>query len=107
MSKKFISKNLQPEFHNQLDLNEIKIIKRTLDNNTHLVLEDTKLKRITSWRKSEIKFKKNLIFNILSFGILHIISLIYPNIYIITNIFFYKFLIKGISIFIFFTYSFT
>ena len=82
MSKKFISKNLQPEFHNQLDLNEIKIIKRTLDNNTHLVLEDTKLKRITSWRKSEIKFKKNLIFNILSFGILHIISLIYPNIYI-------------------------
>ena len=82
MSKKFISKNLQPEFHNQLDLNEIKIIKRTLDNNTHLVLEDTKLKRITSWRKSEIKFKKNLIFNILSFGILHIISLIHPNIYI-------------------------
>ena len=82
MSKKFNSQNFQHEFSNQPDSNEINIMKRTLDNNTHDVLEDTKLKRITSWRKSEVKFKKNLIYNILSFGILHIISLIYPNIYI-------------------------
>ena len=62
--------------------NEIKIIKRTLINNTHEVLEDTKLKRITSWRKSKKKFLNNLIYNILSLGILHLISLYYPNLYI-------------------------
>ena len=62
--------------------NKIKIIKRTLENNTHLVLEDTRLKNITSWRKSEKKFFQNLIFNILSFGILHIISLYYPKLYL-------------------------
>ena len=64
------------------DFNEIKLIKRTLENNTHEVIEDTRLKRITSWRKSKRKFCKNLIYNILSLGILHIISLYYPNLYI-------------------------
>ena len=62
--------------------NEINIIRRTLENNTHEVIEDAKLKRVTSWRKSETKFKKSLIFNILSFGIVHLISLFYPNLYI-------------------------
>ena len=62
--------------------NEIKIIRRTLENNTHEVIDDIKIKRITSWRKSAIKFKKSLILNILSCGILHLISLFYPNIYI-------------------------
>ena len=62
--------------------NEIRILRRTQENNTHEVIEDTKIKRVTSWRKSDIKFKKNLIFNILSFGILHLISLYNPNIYI-------------------------
>ena len=62
--------------------NEIKIIKRTLKNNTHLVLEDTRLKSITSWRKSQKKFLQNLIFNFLSFGILHIVSLYYPKLYL-------------------------
>jgi magnesium-transporting ATPase (P-type) len=66
----------------QNESNEIKLIKRTLLNNTHEVIEDTKLKRITSWRKSQSKFLKNLIYNILSFGILHLISLFYPNLYI-------------------------
>ena len=66
----------------QNESNEIKLIKRTLLNNTHEVFEDTKLKRITSWRKSQSKFLKNLIYNILSFGILHLISLFYPNLYI-------------------------
>ena len=75
-------KNSHSEFHNTMASNEIKIIRRTLENNTHEVIEDTKIKRITSWRKSEIKFKNSLIFNILSFGILHIISLFHPNIYI-------------------------
>ena len=64
------------------EFNEINFIKRTLENNTHEVIQDTKLKRITSWRKSQKKFLKNLIFNILSFGIVHLISLCYPNLYI-------------------------
>ena len=64
------------------EINEISFIKRNLKNNTHEVIEDTKLKRITSWRKSNTKFLKNLIYNILSLGILHLISLYYPNLYI-------------------------
>ena len=62
--------------------NQIKLIKRTLENNTHVVIEDTKLKNITSWRKSQTKFLQNLIFNILSLGMLHIISLHYPKLYL-------------------------
>ena len=62
--------------------NKIKLIKRTLENNTHEVIEDSKLKKITSWRKSKEKFSQNLIYNILSFGLLHIISLYYPNLYL-------------------------
>ena len=66
----------------QKEINDINIKKRTLENNTHEVIEDTKIKRITSWRKSHKKFLKNLIYNILSFGILHLISLSYPNLYV-------------------------
>jgi len=62
--------------------NNIKFIRRTIENNTHEVLEDIKLKSITSWRKSKAKFLKNLIYNILTFGILHIISLFKPNLYL-------------------------
>ena len=62
--------------------NNIKFIRRTLENNTHTVFEDTKFKSITSWRKSQKKFLQNFIFNILSFGLLHIISLHYPKLYI-------------------------
>ena len=40
------------------------------------------MKRITSWRKSKAKFLNNLIYNILTFGILHLFSLHYPNLYI-------------------------
>ena len=61
---------------------EIKLIQRTLENNTHESVEDKRLKSITSWRKSNSKFYKILIFNILSFGILHLISLHYPYLYI-------------------------
>ena len=44
--------------------NEIKLIRRTLENNTHEVYEDLNIKKITSWRKSQNKFMEN--FNILS-----------------------------------------
>ena len=64
------------------EINEINIIKRALDNNTHEVLTDKNLKRITSWRKSKKKFMKNLKYNLLTLGILHLISLYYPNLYI-------------------------
>ena len=89
MSLKKNSKLLNNSIRNndekiEKDKNEYKInlVKRTLENNTHEVIEDTKFKNITSWRKSEKKFLCNLIYNILSFGILHLISLFYPNLYL-------------------------
>ena len=74
--------NFKKELNNNDLQDKIKIFKRTIENNTHEVIEDCKLKNITTWRKSEKKFLKNLIFNILSFGILHIISLFYPKLYL-------------------------
>ena len=74
--------NMKFESDDLSEVNEIELIKRTIENNTHEVFEDLKIKRITSWRKSHKKFKKNLIFNILSFGILHLVSIFNPNIYI-------------------------
>ena len=62
--------------------NEIELRRRTSENYTHEVIEDTKLKRVTSWRKSQSKFLKNLFYNIISFGILHLVSLFYPKLYI-------------------------
>lgn len=67
---------------NEIKFNEIKVFKRTIENNTHEVFLDAKLKSITSWRKSNSKFLKSLTLNILSLGIIHIISLYYPNLYI-------------------------
>ena len=83
-NKSKISGDLIKEEEIKIDIseNKIKFIKRTIENNTHEVLEDSKLKKITSWRKSKKKFLNNLIYNILSLGILHIISLFYPNLYL-------------------------
>ena len=80
--KKEGSIQIEENIKKEKKINEIKIFKRTIDNNTHEVLEDHKLKSITSWRKSKTKFLKSLIFNILSFGIVHIISLYNPKLYI-------------------------
>ena len=74
--------NSKEEIKTEEDQYNIKIIRRTLDNNTHEVIEDTKIKKITSWRKSQKKFFQSLIFNIITLGIIHIISLFYPNLYI-------------------------
>ena len=80
------SKNSEPSINEEIKINDeqnnIKFIIRTVENNTHEVLSDIKLKNITSWRKSQEKFLKNLIFNIISLGVLHIISLFYPNLYL-------------------------
>ena len=66
----------------QKDFNEIEIVRRTLENNTHESFEDTKLKKVTSWRRSQEKFFKSLVYNILTCGLLHFISLFYPNLFI-------------------------
>ena len=56
--------------------------KRTSFNYTHTVNIDSQINSITCWRKSKIKFNISLIKNIFSLGILHIISLFYPKLYI-------------------------
>ena len=81
-SKKNTRANLKEEIKLEEDEYNIKILKRTLENNTHEVIEDTKIKRVTSWRKSKKKFFQSLILNIFTFGIPYIISLIYPKVYI-------------------------
>ena len=73
---------IKEEIKTEEDIYNIKIFRRTLENNTHEVLEDTKIKKVTSWRKSQKKFFQSLIFNIFTLGIIHIISLFYPNLYI-------------------------
>ena len=85
-SKKYKFKNEKKikieNTENEKKFNEIKITRRNLENNTHEVLEDMKLKSITSWRKSKSKFLKSLIFNVFTLGIIHLISLYYPKLYI-------------------------
>ena len=64
------------------DINEIKFIKRTTDNYTHEDLSDKKIKKITSWRKSQKKFFVVLILNILTLGMFHLISKRFPKLYL-------------------------
>ena len=64
------------------DNNEINFIKRTINNYTHDDISDKKIKKITSWRKSKKKFLSVLILNLLTLGILHLISKCYPKLYL-------------------------
>ena len=82
ISAKNEKSNSKEEKHLENDEYTIKIYKRTIENNTHEAIEDTKIKKVTSWRKSKSKFFQSLILNILSLGIIHIISLFYPNLYL-------------------------
>ena len=68
--------------NNKNQVKEITLIPRTLKNFTHFSVIDSSIKNITSWRRSKTKFRINLIFNILSFGFLHLISLFYPKLYL-------------------------
>ena len=61
---------------------KIEIIRRTNKNYTHIVNIDANIISITTWRKSKLKFRLNLITNILTLGILHIISLFHPKLYL-------------------------
>ena len=74
--------NIKEEIKDEEDIYNIKISRRTLENNTHEVIEDTKIKKVTSWRKSQKKFLQSLILNIFTLGIIHLLSLYYPNLYI-------------------------
>lgn len=64
------------------DNNEINFIKRTINNYTHDDISDKKIKKITAWRKSKKKFLSVLVLNLLTLGILHLISKIYPKLYL-------------------------
>ena len=72
----------------EIEDNEINVImklpfhKRTTLNYTHTVNIDSQINIISTWRKSKIKFNKNFIKNIFTFGILHIFSLFYPKLYV-------------------------
>ena len=64
------------------DNSEINFIKRTIDNYTHEDISDKKIKKITTWRKSKKKFLSVLILNLLTLGILHLVSKCYPKLYL-------------------------
>ena len=61
---------------------KIEIRRRTNENYTHTVGIDAKIISVTTWRKSKLKFRLNLITNILTLGILHIYSLFNPKLYL-------------------------
>ena len=64
------------------NISKIRIKKRTKENYTHIVNIDAKIMSVTTWRKSKLKFRLNLIINLLTLGILHIISLFIPKLYL-------------------------
>ena len=63
-------------------IEKIKVKKRTNENYTHIVNIDSKIISVTTWRKSKMKFRLYLIFNFLTLGLLHIISLFIPKLYL-------------------------
>ena len=69
-------------FLNEKNDSKIEIQRRTNKNYTHMVNIDSKIVSITAWRNSKLKFRLNLITNILTLGILHIFSLFNPKLYI-------------------------
>ena len=54
-SSKKQNPKIKEEIKTEEDIYNIKIFRRTLENNTHEVFEDTKIKKVTSWRKSKKK----------------------------------------------------
>ena len=64
------------------NIEKIKVKKRTNENYTHIVNIDSKIISVTTWRKSKMKFRLYLILNFLTLGLLHIISLFIPKLYL-------------------------
>ena len=69
-------------FINLKNDSKIEIQRRTNENYTHTVNIDAKIISVTTWRKSKLKFRLNLITNIFTLGILHIYSLFNPKLYL-------------------------
>ena len=69
-------------FLNEKNETKIEVQRRTNENYSHIVNIDAKIISVTAWRKSKLKFRLNLITNILTFGILHIFSLFNPKLYL-------------------------
>ena len=59
-----------------------KIFKRTSENYTHDVITDAKIKWVTAYRKSKFKFRINIFLNILTFGMIYILSKFFPKLYL-------------------------
>ena len=62
--------------------NEIELIRRTKDNYTHEVVQDINIKEITTWKTSEKKLGHYYLYNILSLGIVHVISKYNPLLFL-------------------------
>ena len=69
-------------FINLKNDSKIEIQRRTNENYTHTVNIDAKIISVTTWRKSKLKFRLNLITNIFTLGILHLYSLFNPKLYL-------------------------
>jgi magnesium-transporting ATPase (P-type) len=63
----------------------IKLNKRTSENHTHENIIDENIREITSWKTQDSTLKRNLVFYILTFGILYLIVKIFPSLYIKLN----------------------
>ena len=64
------------------NIEKIKVKKRTNENYTHIVNIDSKIVSVSTWRKSKMKFRLYLILNFFTLGLLHIISLFIPKLYL-------------------------
>ena len=62
--------------------NEIELIRRTKDNYTHNVFEDLIIEEITTWKTSQKKIGNYYLYNILSFGIIYIVTKFKPLLFI-------------------------
>ena len=62
--------------------NEIELVRRTKDNYTHDVIQDLYIEEITTWKTSKKKLGNYYLYNILSCGIVHLLSKYNPLLFI-------------------------
>ena len=62
--------------------NEVKLFRRTKENYTHEVLKDRNIKEITTWKRTKTKICYCIFYNILTCGIISIISKYRPLLFI-------------------------
>lgn len=66
----------------KLKENEIELIRRTKNNYTHNVFEDLIIEEITTWKSSQKKLGNYYLYNILSLGIIYIVTKFKPLLFI-------------------------